>query len=310
MESPAPPIGCRSVSDLLARFAEVRHDSPDRVLIHLLAVTRWSADDLWEAHERYAERLTRTGVGSGELVVSAAGNSPVSVPFLLACRALDAVVMPVEAGTRSSSWSRWPSDSARRRSFCRRSSSRIHGWMRVIATALDAGLRIFSTVDIERRGYRGSAMIKLTSGSTGVPKATVTTDAQLIADSTQIMTAMQIGPSDVQIAAIPLSHWYGLGCVLLPLMLQGTAFVLHGSFVPQQMPGDVRRFGARVFAGVPFMFEYFPRQPADGGRGRSVAPADVSGRTAHAVDDPLVPRTLRGENPLLLRHVGNRRHRL
>ena len=51
------------------------------------------------AHERYAERLSQIGVGSGDLVVSAAGNSAASVAFLLACRAIDAALMPADAGT-------------------------------------------------------------------------------------------------------------------------------------------------------------------------------------------------------------------
>ena len=51
----------------------------------------------------------------------------------------------------------------------------------------------------------------------------------------------------------------------MPLLMQGTALVLRESFVPHQLPADARRFGARVFPGVPFMFEYFlANPPADG----------------------------------------------
>jgi len=275
------------VSDLLARFADVRHDSRDRVLVHLPgAAAGWSADELWHAHERYAESLTRTGVGSGELVISAAGNSPASVPFLLACRAVDAVVMPVETGTTLLELLALAGRLGAAALLLPETTAPDPRLDVQSATALDAGLRIFPTVDIERRSYLGGAMIKLTSGSTGVPKATVTTDAQLIADGTQIMTAMQIRPSDVQIAAIPLSHSYGLGCVLLPLMLQGTAFVLHGSFVPQQLPADVRQFNARVFCGVPFMFEYFLANPLTDGW-----PSPL--RRLMSAGAPLVPSTVR-----------------
>ena len=38
---------------------------------------------------------------------------------------------------------------------------------------------------------------------------------------------MGIRPDDTQIAAIPLSHAYGLGNLLMPVLLQGTAIVLR-----------------------------------------------------------------------------------
>src|SRR5262249_38112581 len=109
------------------------------------------------------------------------------------------------------------------------------------------------------------AMLKLTSGSTGVPKAALTTEAQLVADATHIIAAMGIRPEDRQIAAIPISHSYGLGNLVLPLLMQGTAFVLRDGFVPHQIPADARRYGARVFPGVPFMFEHFLANPPPDG---------------------------------------------
>ena len=51
----------------------------------------------------------------------------------------------------------------------------------------------------------------------------------------------------------------------MPLLLQGTAFVLRESFVPHQLPSDARQFGARHFPGVPFMFQYFIAHPPAGG---------------------------------------------
>lgn len=107
----------------------------------------------------------------------------------------------------------------------------------------------------------GGAALKLTSGSTGLPKAARTLESQLIADSTSIITAMDIRPADCQIAVIPISHAYGLGNLVIPLLLQGTAIVLRDAFVPQQLHLDASRYGARVFPGVPFMFSHFAANP-------------------------------------------------
>src|SRR5262249_60468920 len=71
--------------------------------------------------------------------------------------------------------------------------------------------------------------------------------------------------SDVKAAALPVSPSAGLGNLMLPLLMQGTGFVLRDSFVPHQLPDDARRVGARVFPGVPFMFEHFLANPPAGG---------------------------------------------
>src|SRR5689334_19905192 len=141
----------------------------------------------------------------------------------------------------------------------------------VDALAVRFGAAAIADADQVRRGsgqarrHSGAAILKLTSGSTGVARATRTTEAQMIADALHIVQAMSIDPGDTQIAAIPMSHSYGLGNLLLPLLLQGTACVLRDSFVPQLVTTDAQRFGAQIFPAVPFMFEYFLDHPPAGG---------------------------------------------
>src|SRR4029453_8962772 len=98
--------------------------------------------------------------------------------------------------------------------------------------------------------YRGAAVLKLTSGPTGLPRATFTTDRHLLLDSEHIVSAMGIRPDDVQLGLIPLSHAYGLGSLVVPLLIQGTAVVLRETFVPGHVPDDGARYGARVVPGV------------------------------------------------------------
>ena len=112
--------------------------------------------------------------------------------------------------------------------------------------------------------YGDAALLKLTSGSTGFPKAILTAESHLIADGERIIGAMGIAASDTQLAVIPLSHSYGFGNLVMPLLLQGTAMVLRDSFVPSQLLADAY-FQSRVFAGVPYMFNYLTTNPpADG----------------------------------------------
>ena len=258
------------MSELLSRFDDLRRREPTRPLIHLPAAgSTLSAAALWDAHQPLADRLAACGVSAGRLVISALGNSPASVELLLASRALRAAVMPVDGCAT-------PTE-------IRQLAERF----RATAIALPDGV---VRAEWTAREYADAAVLKVTSGSTGEAKATLTTEAQLIADATHIVDAMDIRPSDVQIAAIPVSHSYGLGNLMLPLLLQGTAFVLRESFIPHQLPADAARFGARVFPGVPFMFEYFlANAPASGwpptlrrliSAGAPLAPATV--REFHA----------------------------
>ena len=112
--------------------------------------------------------------------------------------------------------------------------------------------------------YGDAALLKLTSGSTGFPKAILTHEAHLVADGERIIEAMGISAADTQLAVIPLSHAYGFGNLILPLLLQGTAILLRDSFVPSQVLLDARGAQCRVFAGVPYMFSFLAANaPAD-----------------------------------------------
>lgn len=255
------------MSDLLARFADLRRDNPTRPRIHLPGLgVALTADDVWDAHLRYADCMARSGLGAGQLVVSAAGNASAAIAFLLACRALDVAMMPVDAGTTPSEIGaladRFGAAALLIPDAILEAGPGLEG---LPGVNLAPGLRLCrATADAPRR-YADAALLKLTSGSTGPVKAALTNEAQIVADGSQIIAAMRIQPRDTQIAAIPLSHSYGLGCLIMPLLTQGTALVLRESFVPHQLPTDARRFGAHVFPGVPFMFEYFlANPPADG----------------------------------------------
>ena len=96
---------------------------------------------------------------------------------------------------------------------------------------------------------------------------------------------MGIRPDDWQIGAIPVSHSYALGNIVAPLLLQGTPVVLRDAFVPAQILDDAVRVGARLFAGVPFMFDRLvgagPRRLAVAGH---AADADLGRRAARSRD--------------------------
>src|SRR4029079_11036810 len=97
-------------------------------------------------------------------------------------------------------------------------------------------------------------LIKLTSGTTGKPRALVFTAKQLLADARQVTATMGIRPRDLNYALIPLGHSYGLGNLTLPLLAHGVPLVCGSSPLPQAMAGDFARWHPTVFPGVPTMW--------------------------------------------------------
>ncbi|MGH7958734.1 MAG: hypothetical protein ACREH8_17245, partial [Opitutaceae bacterium] len=70
-------------------------------------------------------------------------------------------------------------------------------------------MRPIASGDGRRREDR--RLVKLTSGSTGTPRALAFTDAQMLADGRQICEGMDIRPDDLNLGLIPFGHSYGLG---------------------------------------------------------------------------------------------------
>jgi len=247
------------VKAIVDRFASLRRGDPQRPLIHLPATNRTiTAADLDLRGRQYQDLLAPLGIGVGALVLSASGNRPGTIPLLLACWTLGAAVLPIDVGTPIAE--------------VLELAERFHASAVVVpagmsdgsSATLDRELSVLPLDAAPRSSYRGAALLRLTSGSTGLPKAVLTTEVQLLADTLQIVSAMDITASDVQLAAIPLSHAYGFGNLVMPLLLQGTPIVLRESFVPLQLSADARRYGARVFHGVPFMYQHYLEHPPAG----------------------------------------------
>ncbi len=249
------------MSVLLERFARVRADRGDEPLIFLPSGGHHlTAGQLWDDALALSEAFAQAGLGAGALVALAAGNDPATFVAWLAARMNDIALLPVDRTATRRELSDLMAEFGARASIVRAHDA-VDGALRVgrVGLAIDP-----AHGDRSSLSYPGAAALKLTSGTSGRFKAAWTTEAQLIADGVHILQAMEIRPRDVHVVAIPLSHSYGLGTILLPLFLQGTRIVLRETFVPQQVTGDADAYNARVFCGVPFMFDHFLAHPGDG----------------------------------------------
>jgi long-chain acyl-CoA synthetase len=102
---------------------------------------------------------------------------------------------------------------------------------------------------------RGPALVLYTSGSTGRPKGAVLSHAAVaFALRSWAEPVMALTPDDVVLAALPLSHSYGLNGALLAPLLAGATVRLVERFTADVVGDLLARGEATVFPGVATMF--------------------------------------------------------
>jgi long-chain acyl-CoA synthetase len=121
----------------------------------------------------------------------------------------------------------------------------------------EAALRICSVRDAGDWGERPPVLLKLTSGTTAVPRAIRFRSEQLVADCIQICDTMGIGPDDLNFGVIPLSHSYGFSNLVTPLLVCGVPMVLSRDRMPRAVLDDLARTGATVFPSMPVFYQAF-----------------------------------------------------
>ena len=110
----------------------------------------------------------------------------------------------------------------------------------------------------------GVACIKLTSGSTGLPKPILCRPAHLVADGRQVAATMGLRAADRNLAVVPFGHSYGLGNLILPLILKGIPVVCAAAYVPRQVLEWIARHRVTVLPSVPAFFRLLAAMPRGG----------------------------------------------
>lgn len=172
---------------------------------------------------------------AGRAVVFAVANGIAWLEQFIALQRAGAVAVPLDASE--------PAAAQRQIAATLRAAYQWEG-SRLVAVA-GAGVKA-------RRFRPGAAcLIKLTSGTTGRPRALVFSAAQFLADSRQVTASMGIGPRDLNYALIPLGHSYGLGNLTGPLLVQGVPLVCGTAPLPHAIATDFARWRPTVFPSVP-----------------------------------------------------------
>jgi len=252
-------------SEIAESFAAVVRDRGDAPLLLAPSEHRiCSARHLDASARALAEAFTSLGLGDGHLVIASTGNVAALPALFLAALRRGLPVMPVDRSTPVAELrtlaARW--DAAAIVVAASTPAANL-GDPTLMRVPLGEDLIAYARQPLPAPGRHGTAvLLKLTSGSTGAPRATHTEERHLVADVRHIIDGMGIGRDDRQLGLVPLSHSYGFSNLLLPLLWQGTPLLLRPHFVPTQVGPDVAAAGLTTFAGVPFMFEHLAAHQA------------------------------------------------
>jgi len=97
----------------------------------------------------------------------------------------------------------------------------------------------------------GIAVVKLTSGSTGLPRGIATPAEALVADDAALSFSMGFRADDRLLAAIPFSHSYGFASLAMPALMRGTPLILPEQGGLLDPLDAAARTGATVFPTAP-----------------------------------------------------------
>lgn len=223
---------------MLERFTSLTKNDPHATaLIDGETGTVTTRAELLARSEELAAQLAAAGLREGDALALQFPNSVDFVAAFLAALRLRLVAIPIDRDAADSEVAKILGHFS------------VRGFLAVNGTPV---LR-----DVARPAVPSDArLIKLTSGSTGLPKGIVTTEANLIADCEHICSTMGIGADDLNLGAIPFSHSYGFSNLVTPLVLQGTAVVFSNEYLPQSMIERSNRFGCTVAPLIPMVFAH------------------------------------------------------
>ena len=225
---------------------------------------RWSFRELADAIRAGAAWLREAGVRGGDRVLLLTENSREAAALLLACSAIDAWAVLVNARL-SAPEIEVLRDRCAPRLVCavlgsvqaRRHAAHfalatidISGLGRIAASAADAGAEPEA---VHAAAAEQVAVLIYTSGSSGAPKGVMLTHRNLLYMAAVSGAIRRLQPADILLGVLPISHSVGLSVVLLGALMHGASVRFLARFTPPAFFKALAQDGISVVLGAPSM---------------------------------------------------------
>ncbi|MEO8277089.1 MAG: class I adenylate-forming enzyme family protein [Thermoanaerobaculia bacterium] len=236
---------------VLAAFDDLARRRPERPLV-LAPARQATVSEVDAKAADLARELAARGLAPGELVGLVAPNGPAFLIGYLALRRARLVPvlcdLALPAAAREGILERFAA------AGCLSSSD---PWVDLRSDWSFVARPATAAVPSQRLD-EGVGAVKLTSGSTGLPRGVVISAAALVADEAQLATTMELGEDDRHMGAIAFSHSYGFSSVVLPALLRGAAVIVPGALGARSDRSATAPLSAAQELGATF----FPTVPA------------------------------------------------
>ena len=186
-----------------------------------------------------SDQSSALGAQCGALVGLSAGSGPAFLAGLLALQRAGAAALLLDSTHRRKIVAALTSLGASAVLEC------VHAWP---ASASDFHFTRVAVTDLTPLRV---SVVKLTSGSTGVPRGVAMRTEHMLADEAALARTMELRADDRLLAAIPLSHSYGFTTLALSALVRGITLVLPADRGPFSPLAAARDLGATVFPTVP-----------------------------------------------------------
>lgn len=216
---------------------------------------------------KLAARLRSRGVAAGGRVGYLGPNHPAFVETMFAAHLLGAVFVPLNFRLAAPEISYMVEDAGIGNLIyapeCAAVAGELTGTRTIsLATEYEDWLAQGSSEPIDVPVAQSDvALILYTSGTTGRPKGTMLTHANLIWNTYNVLVAVDVGGDDVTLVTAPLFHVAALGQTLLPTFIKGGCAVITSSWDVDGCYDLIRTHRVTWMFGVTTMFAALARSP-------------------------------------------------
>ncbi len=201
--------------------------------------------------------LRDVGIGRGDRVAIVLPSSVAFVEAFFGVLAAGAAAMPLPGGARSAELRRTFAETPVAAAIVAADDDRTLAPIQ-LAAGLDgitvgrapAGARARAVVP---PAPDDAALVAFSSGTTARPHVVTRSHANLWWEAENFAAAIPLGPDDVVLGVVPLSHAHGLGNALLAALRAGASLLVRPRFLRRQVLDLLAAERVTVFPAVPFM---------------------------------------------------------